>query len=96
MAADHRCPLDPKIFEIERNLELLDLVEIENHCSAPGNCIHPPLNELKFRNGTPLLLPSCAEGNLDVVKRMVDEWGVDVGAGSSVAYYFFRMSWRSS
>lgn len=67
----------------------MDQVEaIENHLSAFGNCLHPPLKEFvlkgSLRDTTPLLL-ACADGNLVVVKHMIERWGVDVRA--SATYY---------
>ncbi len=72
---------------------------IESHISAGGNtCCHPSLKELVFkgslRGSTPLLL-ACADGNLIVVKRIIEEWGVDPRAAATYHYQVVDGDMRS-
>lgn len=87
-AHQEQCPLDPKIFDKEWEMGLERVKAIEAHISA-GNCAHPPLKELVlegcFKDSTPLLL-ACAQGNLVVVNRIVERWGVDPNAAAT--YYY--------
>ena len=46
MAAQQQCPLDLDIYEQGGKMVLSQVEAIETHISAPGNCIHPSLNEL--------------------------------------------------
>jgi len=65
---------------------------IESNFSARGTCCHLPLKNLVLKGylegSTPLLL-ACAEGNLVVVKRIVERWGVDVRAAATYYYRLF-------
>jgi len=64
------------------------LKDIELHVSTSNDCHHPPLKNLVFGaplNGyTPLLL-ACHYGHAYWVKRIVQNWGVDV---NGAAVYF--------
>jgi len=70
---------------------------IESHVSA-GGCCNPSLKELVFkgslRGSTPLLL-ACADGNLIVVKRIIEEWGVDPRAAATYHYQVVDGDMRS-
>jgi len=92
MATNKPCPLDPKIFEGRGKMGLTRVKAIEKHISARGICCHPPLKELALNgplaSSTPLLL-ACADGNLVVVKRIVERWGVNVDAAST--YYCYLL-----
>lgn len=88
MAAQQKCPLDPKILDKGFKMGLRRVKAIETHVTAAGNCAHPPLKELVLqgllKDSTPLLF-ACAQGNLVVVKRIVERWEVDLNA---VATYY--------
>ena len=92
MDSPHCCPLDRQAFlTSEQPMGLQRLKEIEEHVAANNSdCPHPPLKELVLANNsiigsTPLLL-ACHCNELDSVKHIVENWGVDVNQAS--AYYF--------
>ena len=66
------------------------LAEIEEHITNNSSCRHSSLHELFFSGSsevddtTPLIL-ACQYGELDCVKHIVENWGVDVN--SAGAYY---------
>jgi len=78
------CPLDPyEIRQWENPMSDHHLEEIEAHISS-RNCFHSTvLKELVFHHSlegcTPLIL-ACHFGELASVKRIVENWGVDVRA----------------
>jgi len=80
-----QCPLQGKPIEMGSHL----LTEIEAHVNSNSSC-HHSLQELFFHGSsdidgaTPLLL-ACQYGELDCVKHIVENWGVDVN--SSGVYY---------
>jgi len=63
-------------------MNLARVMEIEQHVSSAGPCIHPPLKELvlhgSYDGSTPLML-ACEEGHLDAVERILG-WGTDSNA----------------
>jgi len=88
----HCCPLDRQAFlSSEQPMGLQRLKEIEEHLAAnSSDCPHPPLKELVFDNNSiigsnPLIL-ACHCNELDSVKHIVENWGVDVN--QAAAYYF--------
>jgi len=81
MATNKPCPLDRGLMiNLRMKMGLNRVKAIESHVSAGGTCCNPSLKELVFKGSlggsTPLLL-ACADGNLVVVKRIIEEWGVD-------------------
>lgn len=86
MANQQGCPFE--FFKKGVNIGI-QLIAIEKHLAAPGPCIHLPLKELllktTFNSYTSLLLLACAEGDLVAVKRIIEHWGLDVGA--TATYY---------
>ncbi len=72
-----------------------ELRKIQLHIQQ-GNCfhLHPPLNQITLAYGygpiisTPLL-EACEKNNLDAVKMVVEEWGVDVN--ESAAYHYKKL-----
>ncbi len=96
MDGEQFCPLDPTILNHGRNrhgrnIGLSFVKSIEQHLLNPGNCVHPPLKELKIsladspvNDCSPMLL-ACAQGNVALVKRLINRWGVDYRA--SATYY---------
>ncbi len=73
------------------------LKEIEDHISTSNSigCFHPPLKKLELifkgdlqkgplKGSTPLLM-ACHDGELDSVKHILENWGVDVQTGAT--YY---------
>ncbi len=83
-----RCPLNPQIFDKGWKMELRQVEVIEIHLSTGNSCQHPPLKDLvlegSLKGSTPLLL-ACSQGNLSIVKRIIDYWGVDFQAAAT--YY---------
>jgi len=93
MATNKPCPLDPKFFEGRGKMGLTRVKAIESHISAVGTCCHAPLKELVLKGShegsTPLLL-ACADGNLVVVKRIVERWGVKVDVAATYYYHLLE------
>jgi len=85
------CPLEPThFFKSLRSKGIKILEEIEAHVSTSNNnCNHPQLKDLVFDGplefGTTPLLLACNYGDVDWVKRIVEDWGVDVNVA---AVYF--------
>ncbi len=87
-----QCPLNPYVLlQLETRMNLVRVQEIQEHVLA-GTCTHPPLKDLRLHGttdgpldgSTPLLL-ACAEGHLDSVIRIVEDWRADV---QEVATYY--------
>ncbi len=83
--ADQQCPLAPYVIDslpLQTRMNLARVMEIEQHVSSAGPCIHPPLKELvlhgSYDGSTPLML-ACEEGHLDAVERILG-WGTDINA----------------
>jgi len=92
MAAAIKCPLNPtSVYKAALLvMELHQIKQIEDHVSSHGstNCPHPSLKDVIFGGlltGTTPLLLACHHGQLDSVKHLIENWGVDVRA--SAKYY---------
>jgi len=77
---------------MDNRMTLLKVKDIEQHIATNSSCLHPPLKDLVFTEGTfkgttPLLL-ACHHGELDSVKHIVECWGVDVST-SAMHYIHF-------
>ena len=80
-----QCPLNPTSLQEVALLvmKLHQLKQIEDHVSTHGStkCPHPPLKNVIFGGRltgiTPLIL-ACNHGQLDSVKHLIENWGVDV------------------
>ncbi len=87
-----QCPLNPTSpKEVALlSMKLHQLKQIENHLTPLGSsdCPHPPLKHVIFgdrlKGTTPLIL-ACHHGQLDSVKHLIENWGVDVR--TSAKYY---------
>lgn len=88
-----QCPLDPLIFEDGCKMGVVQLKAMEQHILVPGNCVvllHPPFKDLilqgSLKGSSPMLL-ACKDGNVAVVKHMMEDkcWKVDVNAAAT--YY---------
>jgi len=65
---------------------LRQIKEIEDHYISSGNsCHHPPIKDLVFNEGSTPLILACFHGDLEVVKHIVEDWGVNVEA---TGFYF--------
>jgi len=72
---------------LENKMNFARVQEIENHISS-SSCIHPPLKSIVYHGnleGSTPLIQACHYGELDVVKHIVECWGVDVRAAAT--YY---------
>jgi len=84
----HQCPLHPKRSGYINWSSVQELREVQLHIQL-NSCSHP---HGKFVLGKPLegsspILVACGANQLEVVKIMVEEWGVDVNA-SAVFYNY--------
>ncbi len=92
MAGLHQCPFDSRSFiqsirQRDNPMRLGGYVnKIVYHIST-SNCPHPPLKDFVFGGSiegcTPLLL-ACSFGNLEDVKHIVKNWGVDVRTAGKI------------
>lgn len=86
-----RCPLKSDIFYRGGKMDLDRVKAIESHTSSNKYCGHLSLKKLVlngyFNKTTPLLM-ACAEGDLVVVERIVEHWGVELNAAAT--YYHLR------
>jgi len=79
-----------QFFNSLRSKGMQVLEDIEVHISSNSNCHHLPLRDLVFDrslHGTTPLLLACHYGDLGWVKRILEEWSVDVNAAG---VYFFN------
>jgi len=71
------------------DIDLSLLLEVEEHVlSSDINCPHAQLKDLNLSaplEGSSLLLLACDRGNLESVKRIVENWAID--AGTPAVYY---------
>jgi len=87
MAAQQHCLLDQIMLD-PKEWTVWDMIQIENHISA-GTCpnVHPPVRDLaKVKGGlSTCLLRACdeAQGYLGSVKKIIEEWGVNVNSTST-------------
>jgi len=80
-----QCPLDPSTTFTSKRWTLEEVKEIETHVNTACSCPHgphPSLQDLvvtgleEHERSTPLLM-ACLHGDLEAVKRIVEEWGVN-------------------
>jgi len=84
-----KCPLEN--LKGAETVTLAHLHKIEEHISSNSSCSHPDPPLLKdlvilkgsFKGSTPLLL-ACHHGEIDCVKHIVENWGVDLRQAQSV------------
>lgn len=82
------CPMESlRFLELLRSTGLDVLKEVYHHISS-GNCHHPPLKDLVCHgavDGTTPLLLAAHFNDLNWVKHLIEDWGVNVNA---VATYY--------
>jgi len=90
-----QCPLKPTTGAVTFLTSLrstglrIILDEIEEHISTSNQCHHPPLKDVVLHgslDGTTPLLLACWYGDLNRVKHIIENWGVDFQA-AGVYYY---------
>jgi len=89
------CPLTGLALQSSK-WELGDLKKMEKHISTQTTCQHTQLKNWvlpePLQGSTPLLMASD-KGNIESVKHIVENWGVDVNA---TAVYYYKYTKKSS
>jgi len=93
--ATQECPLKTRFSNMSTTMFLQSLhstglgilEEIEQHITTSNQCDHSPLKDLVLYGTTPLIL-ACWYGDLNRVKHIIGNWGVDFQA-AGIYYHAF-------